>query len=81
MGALEIVLGIVLVILATALVICVLMQSGKEKSLSGSITGAAETFFSKGKGQTKDKILERATTVMAILFVILAVAFGIIVAK
>ena len=81
MGALEIVLGIILVVLAAALVICVLMQSGKEKSLSGSITGAAETFFAKGKGRTKDKILERATTVLAIVFVVLAIAFGIVVAK
>ena len=81
MGALEIVLGIVLVVLAVVLIICVLMQSGKEKSLSGSITGAGETFFSKGKSRTKDKILARATTALAIVFVVLTVAFGIIVAK
>ena len=81
MGALEIVLGIILVVLAVAVVICVLMQQGKEKSLSSSIAGAAETFFAKGKGRNTDKLLSRATTALAIVFVILSVAFGIIVAK
>lgn len=81
MGALEIVLGIILTVLGVALIICVLMQQGKEKSLSGSITGSAETFFAKGKGRTKDKLLSRATTVMGIAFVVLVVVFGIVVAK
>ena len=81
MGALEIVLGILATVIAVVLVICVLMQSGKEKSLSGSITGAGETFFAKGKARTKDKILTRATTVLAIVVVVLAVVLGIVVAK
>ena len=81
MGALEIVLGIIFIVLAAALVICVLMQSGKEKSLSGSITGAGETFFAKSKARTKDKILTRATMILAIAVVILAVVLGIVVAK
>ena len=81
MGALEIVLGIILTVLGVALVLCVLMQQGKEKSLSGSITGSAETFFAKGKSRTKDKILGRATTIMGVAFAILVVVFGIVVAK
>lgn len=75
----EIALGIVLMILSVALVICVLMQSGKDKKLSSTITGSADTFFSKGKGQTKDKILVRVTTVLAIVFCILAFVAGIVI--
>lgn len=81
MGALEIVLGIVATVIAAVLVTCVLMQSGKEKSLSGSITGAGETFFAKGKARTKDKILSRITTALAIVFVILVVVLYIVVSK
>ncbi len=81
MGALEIVLGILATVIAVVLVICVLMQSGKEKSLSGSITGSAETFFAKGKGRTKDKILSRATTALSVVFVVLVVVLYIVVAK
>lgn len=67
----EIILGIILVVLAVILVVCVLMQSGKGKKLSGAITGSADTFFAKGKTQTKEKILNRLTTVLAIVFVVL----------
>lgn len=74
----EIALGIVLMVMAVVLVICVLMQSGKDKKLSSTITGSADTFFSKGKSQTKDKVLVRLTTVLAILFCILVFVAGIV---
>ena len=80
MGALEITLGIIIVVVAAILIACVLLQSGKDKQLSGAIAGAAETFFSKGRSKTRDKIFSRVTTVLAVVFVVLVVAFSIIVA-
>ena len=65
------VLGIILIILAIALVIVVLMQNGKDHNLSGTIAGAAESFFGKSKGSTVDKKLSTLTTVVAVVFVIL----------
>ena len=70
----EIALGILLIVLAAVLVVCVLMQSGKDKKLSGAITGSADTFFSKGKSKSKDKMLSRLTTILAIVFVVVAFA-------
>ncbi len=81
MGALEIVLGIVICLLAIVLVACVLLQSGKDKRLSGTIAGAAETFFGKGKSQARDKVLGRVTTVLSFLFVILVVVMYILMAR
>ena len=81
MGALEIVLGIVILVLSVILVVCVLMQSGKDKRLSGSIAGGAETFFGKTKGKTTDKIFSRLTTILAFVFAVLAVIMYIIIAK
>ncbi len=78
---LEIILGIAIAVLAVVLVTCVLLQSGRDKSLSGTIAGAGETFFGKGKGQAKDKILSRVTTILSFVFVILAVAMYIVVFK
>ena len=76
----EIILGIVLMVLAVALTACVLLQSGKEKKLSSAITGSSDTFFSKGKGgQTKDKLLSRITTVLAVVFCLLAFAAVIVI--
>ena len=77
MGPLEIILGIIIIVLAATLIALVLLQSGKDKRLSGTIAGAAETFFAKGKSKTRDKILARITTVMSFVFVILVVVLYI----
>ena len=77
MGALEITLGIIIVALSIVVITFVLLQSGKDKRLSGSIAGVAETFFAKGKSKTRDKILARITSVMAVVFVVLVVVLYI----
>ena len=81
MSPLEIVLGIVILVLSAILVTCVLMQSGKDKRLSGSIAGGAETFFGKTKGKSTDKIFSRITTVLSFIFAALAVFMFILIAK
>ncbi len=80
MTGLEIALGIVICVLAVALVTCVLCQSGKDKNLSGTIAGAAESFFGAGKSKTRDKMLSRITTVLSFVFVVLSVVMYIMVA-
>ena len=74
----DIALGIILLVAAVFLVIAVLMQSGKDHNLSGTIAGGADTFFGKSKGKTIDKILSKVTTVVAILFVLLVIVVYII---
>ncbi|MBQ3483828.1 MAG: preprotein translocase subunit SecG [Clostridia bacterium] len=81
MQAIEWVMGIALIVMAVFLVVVVLMQSGKDKRLSGTIAGGADTYFGKGKGRSRDKLLARLTTVMAIAFAALAVATYIVIAK
>lgn len=77
---LELILGIVLMVLAAVVSVLILLQSGKEKSLSGTIAGAGESFFSKNKGKTKERTLSIITTILSIIFVILAVVFVIVIA-
>ena len=77
---LELILGIVLMVLAAVVSVLVLLQSGKEKSLSGTIAGAGESFFTKNKGKTKERTLSIITTILSIIFVILAVVFVIVIA-
>lgn len=55
-------------IFAIALTTTVLMQSGKSAGLSGAITGGAEHVFGKKKGM--DDLLNRFSTVFAILFIV-----------
>ncbi len=80
MTAFEITFGIILMALAAVLVVAVLLQSGKEKSLSGTIVGGAETFFGKNKSKQKDKTLSAITTVLSILFAVMTVVMYIIIA-
>lgn len=81
MGALEYVLGGFMIAMALFLMVMVLMQTGKDKRLSGSIAGGTDTYFGKSKGRSWDKILARATTVVAILFAILTVVTYVLIAK
>ena len=67
----QIALGIILLVAALFLIIAVLLQNGKSKGLSGTISGGAETFFGKNKGKTIDKKLSVITTVVAIVFVVI----------
>ncbi len=79
MGVFEIIIGIVLLIMAVFLVAAILMQSGKDKRLSGTIAGGAETFFGKTKASTMDKMLSKVTTIVAVVFAVLVLVLYMIV--
>lgn len=70
----ELALGIVLIVIALALVVLVLFQSGKDKRLSGTIAGGAETFFGKSKATDYNKTLSIVTTIVSIVFAGLVLA-------
>ncbi len=74
----ELALGIILIVASVFLIFAVLMQSGKSKKLSGTIAGGSETFFGKQKGKAVDKVLSKATTIVAVVFVVLVVVVYVI---
>jgi preprotein translocase subunit SecG len=78
MSALAIIVGILQIIFAIAIVVIVLLQSGKAAGLSGSIAGGAETFFGKNKGRTIDAMLSKYTTYIAIGFMITSIMLYIL---
>ena len=77
MNALEIVLGIVLLLFAIAIIIVVLLQEGSQKNL-GVVTGGADTFLYKNKARSVDAFLARWTKVIAIGFFVLVIVTNII---
>ena len=81
MGPVEIVLGILLLVMALFLIVAVLMQSGKDSRLSGTIAGGAETFFGKSKAAGANKVLSILTSIVAVVFVVLVVVLFAFVAK
>lgn len=72
------ILTVVQIILALILIAIVLLQSGKQAGLSGSIAGGAETFFGKNKARTLDGMLSRLTTIVAILFIITSFVLALV---
>ncbi|MFF2755582.1 preprotein translocase subunit SecG [Psychrobacillus sp. NPDC058041] len=65
---------VLLVIVSLALIVVVLLQSGKSAGLSGAISGGAEQLFGKQKARGMDLVLHRVTIVLAVLFFILTIA-------
>lgn len=76
---LEIVLGIILMVISVALVLVVLLQTGKDKNLSGAIAGGSDSFYSKGRTNTVDRILNKITVALCIIFMVLVLVMYCIV--
>ncbi len=74
MQTLQLIVQILHIIITVILIAVVLLQSGKQAGLSGSIAGGSETFFGKNKGRTIDAILSKWTSVVAVLFLVTSIA-------
>ena len=74
----EIVLTILEAIASVALIVIVLLQSGKEAGLSGALAGNSDTYLSKGKGKNLDQVLASATTWVALAWVLLTLSLSLI---
>jgi preprotein translocase subunit SecG len=68
---------IIQVLSGLALTAIVLAQSGKSAGLSGSISGGAETFLSKGKAKSLDAKLAKMTKWFALGFVVLTLVLNL----
>ncbi len=80
MGTLEIVLGIIILVMGLAITVAVLMQSGKDSHMSGVISGAADTFLGKERGSRLDKVLNKVTPILSVVFAVLILVLYLLVA-
>ena len=78
MDVLRIILTVLEVIASLALVLGVLVQSGKEAGLSGAIAGNSDSYMSKGKGGSLDKMLASATKWIALAWILLTLSLSLI---
>ena len=78
----EILKNVVIVLyllVCVALVILITKQSKEDAGSSGTIMGAsASNFYEKNKGKTKEGKMKKLTIILAVVFVILTVALGVI---
>lgn len=78
MTALEIILGILVIIVSLVIIAAILMQQGRRAGVNGVISGGADTFLSKNKARTLDAVLARWTKWVAVLFFVLAIVANVI---
>ena len=76
MEILRTILTVIFAIDCIALTVVVLMQEGKSQRL-GAIAGAADTYWGKNKGRSMEGGLVKATSVMGVLFFVLAVVLNL----
>jgi len=65
------------VLASIALIAVVVLQSGKEAGLSGAIAGGNETYMSKSKSGSFDKMLTSATKWIAAAWALLTLALNL----
>ena len=78
MNAVEIILIVLEVLASIALIVTVLLQSGKEAGLSGAIAGNNDSYMGKGKGNRLDKILASSTKWIALAWLVLTLFLHIV---
>ena len=69
----KIFLMILLAVASVILIASVLLQSGNSAGLSGSIAGGAEQLFGKKKSKGYEALLEKITTISAVLFIVISI--------
>ena len=78
MGVLETILIVLETLCSVALIVVVLLQSGKEAGLSSTITGTSESYLSKNKKGGLDHALAVSTKWIAIVWVLLTLALSLV---
>lgn len=81
MSVIEVIIGIVIALLSIVIILAVLLQQGRRSGISGTISGAADTFFAKNQAKSIDAKVSRLTKYLAILFAILALVANYIALK
>ncbi|MBE7025759.1 MAG: preprotein translocase subunit SecG [Ruminococcaceae bacterium] len=75
----KLIFTIVHIVVSVCLIAVVLLQSGKDAGLSGTIAGGnSDSFFGKNRGRTLNGILEKVTAILAVLFVVLAIVLAVV---
>ena len=76
MAVLKTILTVVLILISIGLTVIVLMQEGKSAGL-GTISGAADTYWGKNKGRSREGVMVKITRVLVVLFLVIAAVLNI----
>ncbi|MCD7755902.1 MAG: preprotein translocase subunit SecG [Firmicutes bacterium] len=78
MDVFETIVTVLEAIASLALIVVVLLQSGKESGLSGALTGSNnDSYLSKSKHGSLDKVMASATKWIALVWVLLTLSLSL----
>ncbi|MGL4607432.1 MAG: preprotein translocase subunit SecG [Eubacteriaceae bacterium] len=69
---------VVLIISSLVLLLAILLSPGKDAGMSSAIAGGAESLFGKKKAKGFEGMLEKATKISGVLFMLSAFVYSII---
>ena len=73
----EIVLTVLEAIASLAMILVVLLQSGKEAGLSGALSGSSDSYLSKNKKGGLDHLLATSTKWIAVAWILLTLSLSL----
>ena len=77
MEIVKIIVTVLEVIASIALIVVVLLQSGKESGLSGALAGSSDNYLNKSKSGDLDHILASSTKWIAGAWILLTLALSL----
>ena len=80
MNAVLIIITVVQLLVALALILIVLFQSGKSQGLSGTIGGIADSYMAKSKAKSLDAKLAKAAKWVGAAFIVLTLVINCLLA-
>lgn len=79
MEILKYIILVIYIIVCIALIVLATIQKSERPGASGTIIGSStNNFYEQNKGRTKEGKLKKWTIILGIVFVILAIALGIL---
>ena len=73
----QIALSVIMIVASLFLIVVVLLQHGAQQGL-GAVSGSADTFYGSGKASASDRIFARLTSIVGVVFVIIAIVLNLI---
>ena len=77
MAVLKTVLMVIFTIICVAITVIILLQEGKSAGLGSLSVQSSETYWSKNKGRSKEGILIKVTSVLVLLFFVIAAVLNV----
>lgn len=78
MGVFETIVIILEALASIALIVVILLQSGKEEGLSGVLSGTSDSYLSKNKKGGMDQVLASSTKWIALAWIVLTLILSLV---